>query len=105
MFHAASLRLNHCNHFSHYCGSFGKEKKNEIVDLQLADVALQRCSLTPLTVLLLMKTLEKDRYGSSMPMIASRAGFLTYHTCNVAAFFFFSAIPKSLICHHDVMEY
>ena len=53
-------------------------------------MALQRCFLTPLTILLLIKTLEKDRYGSSKPMTTSRAEFLTslLYTCNVAAIFF-----------------
>ena len=53
-----------------------KEESNSgFAHLATCQWALQRCSLTPLTVLLLMKTLEKYRYGSSKPMITSRQSF------------------------------
>ena len=40
-----------------------KQENDDLPVQRLAVVALQRCSLTPLTVLL-METLENDRYGS-----------------------------------------
>ena len=72
----ASSRLNHCNPFSHYCGSFGKENKNqnEIVDL------LIRCGTSTMlsdtaNSLVTDENTGKRQIWLIKPMITSRAEF------------------------------
>ena len=76
----ASSRLNHCNCFSQYHGSLAEE--GTIRKGRFARLATRRCgasavlsSNAKLRVLLLMKTLENDRYGSQKLMTKSRAEF------------------------------
>ena len=78
---SASLPLNYCNRFSHYCAILSEEtisrirnkKWNDLPVLRLADLTHQRCSLSAVTVLLLLKILENDGYSPQKLMTKSRA--------------------------------
>ena len=52
-----------------------KKAEDDLLVWRLADLALQRCSLSALTVYLLFKTLENDRYSPQKLMTKSRAEF------------------------------
>ena len=56
-----------------------------------------RCSPAMLSVLLLMKTLENDRYGSFMTKSTAEFGIL--YTFNGATIFF-GAIPTTILHNH-----